>query len=107
VLSFGLGLLVLAGADRTSAIGRWTVPGAGWIAAMSYSLYLSHKLALHAVQVGIVLPWQLHGLRAFACYAVGVLLLGGALHYLIERPFLQWRDRRKVAPFSQAAGAAV
>ncbi|MET0332321.1 MAG: acyltransferase, partial [Dyella sp.] len=44
VLSFGLGLLVLAGADRTSAIGRWTVPGAGWIAAMSYSLYLSHKL---------------------------------------------------------------
>jgi peptidoglycan/LPS O-acetylase OafA/YrhL len=106
LLSFGFGLLVLVGADRASAIGRRTVPGAGWIAAMSYSLYLSHKLAFHAVQVNIVVPWQLHGLRAFACYAAGVLLLGAMLHYLIERPFLHWRDRRKAAPTVTVAPVA-
>lgn len=47
VLSFGFGLLVFAGADRHSLIGRWRVPGAGWLAAVSYTLYLSHKIALH------------------------------------------------------------
>ncbi|EIL98772.1 acyltransferase 3 [Rhodanobacter thiooxydans LCS2] len=47
MLSFGFGLLVFAGADRHSLIGRWRVPGAGWLAAVSYTLYLSHKIALH------------------------------------------------------------
>ena len=30
----------------------------------------------------------------FLTYALATLLLGAALHYLVERPFLRWRDRR-------------
>ncbi|WP_426700968.1 acyltransferase family protein [Rhodanobacter sp. Col0626] len=94
VLSFGFALLVFAGADRRSPIGRWRVPGAGWLAAVSYSLYLSHKIAFHLVQVTFGAALQGHAALAFATYAAAVLLLGAALHYLVERPCLRLRERR-------------
>ena len=94
LLSLGFGLVVFAGADDRSVIGRWRVPGAGWLAAISYSLYLSHKLAFHQVQTKWVQPLALHGVVAFLAYALAVLLLGAALHYAVERPCLRWRDRR-------------
>ncbi len=100
LLSFGFGLLVFAGADRRSLLGRWRVPGAGWIAAISYSLYLSHKIAFHLVQATFGAQLQGHAVVAFASYALAVLLLGAALHYLIERPFLRLRERAKDAPAS-------
>jgi peptidoglycan/LPS O-acetylase OafA/YrhL len=96
LLSFGFGLLVFAGAGRSSFIGRWRVPGAGWIAGISYSLYLSHKLALHFVETTFGASLQSHGAIAFATYALAVLLLGAVLHYAVERPFLRLRDRRRL-----------
>lgn len=106
LLSAGFALLVFAGADRQSVIGRWTVPGAGWIAGISYSLYLSHKLAFHWVQAtfGARLPG--HPVLAFALYAAAVLLLGASLHYSIERPFLRLRDRRRRARMQRDVGQA-
>lgn len=92
VLSWGIALLVFAGAGRRSWLGRRRVPGAGWIAGISYSLYLSHKIALHLVQVAF--GGRLHGPALFALYAVAILALGALLHYLVERPFLRLRDRR-------------
>ena len=84
LLSFGIGGVVFAAADRGNVLGRLRLPGAGWIAAISYSLYLSHKLAFHVVQTKIA-P-LLDGQRAltFMAYAVIVLLVGAALHYGIE-----------------------
>jgi peptidoglycan/LPS O-acetylase OafA/YrhL len=105
VLSLGLGLLVFSGAGSTSWIGRVRVPGAAWLAAISYSLYLSHKLAFHAVQVVSATRLDGLGLLAFACYAGVSLLVGAALYYGVERPFLQLRDRRDVA--RQSASPAV
>lgn len=92
LLSAGLGLLVFAAAGQCSAIGRWRVPGAGWIAGISYSLYLSHKIAYHLVQVA--LGERLHGVAIFLVYAAAALLLGSALHLGVERPFLRLRDLR-------------
>ena len=103
VLSFGLALLVFAAAGRNSVIGRWRLPGAGWIAAISYSLYLSHKIAFHVVQVQFGAELQGRGLPAFAVYAAATLLLGAALYYAIERPFLFWRDRVRSLPSSGSA----
>ena len=96
LLSFGFGLLVFAGADRRSLMGRWRVPGAGWLAAISYSLYLSHKIAFHVVATTFDAALQGHRMIAFVTYAVAALLLGAALHYLVERPFLRLRECRAI-----------
>lgn len=106
VLSFGLGLLVFAGAGRRSLIGRWPVPGMAWLAAISYSLYLSHKIALHLVHVGLAPSLPGSRVLLFLSYALAVLLLGALLHYAVERPFLRWRDRRQGVPAETASPAA-
>jgi peptidoglycan/LPS O-acetylase OafA/YrhL len=98
--------LVLCVASATAWPARWSAPGVGWLARISYSLYLSHKLALHAVATWVVQPWQLHGGLAFVLYAAGVLTLGAVLHYLVEQPFLAWRERldaRRLAAMLPAA----
>lgn len=93
VLSAALALLVFAGAERSSVIGRWRVPGAGWLAATSYSLYLIHKAVFHLVEnhFGELLAGR--GLFAFAVYAMATLLGGALLHYAVEAPCLRLRGR--------------
>lgn len=104
VLSLGLSLLVFAGASRHSLIGRWSVPGAGWLAAVSYSLYLVHKAIFHVVQAqwGDVLAGR--GLVAFCAYGVAALWGAAVLHYTVERPFLRLRER-VLAPGRMRLGA--
>lgn len=93
VLSFGFGLLVVAGSTAQGWTGRLRVPGAGWIAAISYSLYLSHKIAYHLVDVWLMPTLPPIGPLRFVVYALAALSFGALLHYLVERPFLRWRDR--------------
>lgn len=105
VLSLSFGLLVFAGADRHSAIGRRRIPGAGWFAAVSYSLYLSHKLAMHAVHVWLAALPSMSGIIVFILYVCAILFFGATLHYAVERPFLRWRDRSASTSTSAAATA--
>jgi peptidoglycan/LPS O-acetylase OafA/YrhL len=63
------------------------------LAAGAYSLYLSHKLVYHAAQAGRAAhpatPPQLWLAAALA----GALVLGAALYWGVERPFLRLRER--------------
>lgn len=93
LLALALALLVMAAAGNTGWPGRWRIPGAGWIAGISYSLYLSHKLAFHAVHDALPRWPAVHGLIAFAMYALAAAATGALLHYAIERPFLHLRTR--------------
>jgi len=108
LLSFGFGLLVLSATAPRGWLGRWAVPGAGWVAATSYSLYLSHKLAMHAVHEWLAPALPLQGLVLFAVYGVAIALVGAALHYVVERPCLRLRDTLTpaVSPGRQARRAA-
>lgn len=49
LLAASMAVLVAAGTEPGSIIGRAPLPGAGALAAASYSLYLSHKIAYRAV----------------------------------------------------------
>lgn len=98
VLSLGFGLLVVAGSAARGLLGGWRMPGVTWIAAISYSLYLSHKIAFHIVHAFIAPTLGLAGPVLFLVYALATLLIGASLHGLVERPFLRWRDRLARAP---------
>jgi peptidoglycan/LPS O-acetylase OafA/YrhL len=101
ILSLGLALLVFAGAHRTGWLGRRAVPGAAWVAAVSYSLYLVHKPIYHIVQAlyGDVL--SRNGLLAFAGYTAASLFGAALLYYFVERPGLHLRDRLSRTSFTK------
>lgn len=73
VLSLGLALLVLAGTATDSALGRLRVPGAAWLAAISYSVYLTHKAMFHVTQGWLGATLDGRGVLAFAVYGVVAL----------------------------------
>ena len=104
VLSAALGLLVFAGSGRDSVIGRVELPLVGWIAAISYSLYLVHKSIYHVVQTHWGAQLADQGFLAFFAYGAAAVLAGAVLHYAVERPFLQLR--RQWARKSQRAVTA-
>ena len=101
VLSLGLAMLVFAGAQSNSLIGRRAVPGAGWLAAVSFSLYLVHKPIYGLVQAHFGDALEGRGYLAFAAYGIASLLGAAVLHYSVERPGLRLRDglmRRYASP---------
>ncbi|MBB4129677.1 acyltransferase [Xanthomonas sp. 3075] len=105
VLSLGLALLVLAGTASSGVLGGLRVPGAAWLAAISYSLYLTHKAVFHLTHLWFGPALEGQGMRAFAVYGVVAVLGGALLHYAVERPFLQLRDtlvRRGARPSAAA-----
>ena len=95
LLSCGIALVVCVAANRSALLGRYRIPGAQWIAAISYSLYLSHKLVIRAVSVTLAPELAGHRVITFAIYSTAVLLCGAILHYGVERPFLALRVRRE------------
>lgn len=107
VLSLGLALLVLAGTATSGVLGGLRVPGAAWLAGISYSLYLTHKAVFHLTQEWFGPALEGRGVLAFAVYGVLALLGGALLHYAVERPFLQLRTkmvRRSARPLAAADG---
>lgn len=93
VLSFGLALLVFAGAQADSWIGRRAFPGAAWLAAVSYSLYLVHKPVFKLVETHLGAALDGHGYVAFVVYGTASLIAAAILYYAVERPALQLRRR--------------
>jgi peptidoglycan/LPS O-acetylase OafA/YrhL len=103
LLSISMAALVVAGASADSVIGRRAIPGASLLAAASYSLYLSHKMAYHwvAAHAGAVVGAFMAPVAILAALAVGAVLYG-----LVERPFLRLRDRLN-KPFTGSPAATV
>jgi peptidoglycan/LPS O-acetylase OafA/YrhL len=96
LLGCSAALLVIAGSDNHSIVRRCAVPGARALATAAYSLYLTHKMMFHVVQMSALRwPWLQH-------VALGVALLvalaaGTVLYWSVERPFLKLRERLAVA----------
>lgn len=103
VLSIGLALLVAAAAAPSGVLAKVRVPGAAWMAAVSYSLYLSHKAVLSLAFKHLPSALTQHGIFTFACCLLAALCVAAILHYLVERPFLRLRDRKASSSLAPAA----
>jgi peptidoglycan/LPS O-acetylase OafA/YrhL len=65
-----------------------------WLGGLSYSLYLWQEPFLNHYAQSDVNTFPLNVILAFTCAL--------ASFYLVETPFLQWRDRRKAARAAKA-----
>jgi peptidoglycan/LPS O-acetylase OafA/YrhL len=93
VLSLGLALLVFAGAQSHGLLGGRAIPGAAWIAAISYSLYLVHKPVYGLVQAHWGDALASRGIGAWLAYGAASLAAAALLYYAVERPSLRLRQR--------------
>lgn len=93
LIAASMALIVAACVSPRSVLDRWRVPGAGLVATITFSLYLSHKLTWH--WVGTAWPGLARqgGVGAFAVYGLSAGLVGALLYFLVERPFLRLRER--------------
>ena len=86
--------MVLAALAPRGLMARVNLPGANALARWSYALYLTHKPIAYA----LVKPLVALGLARASGWTAAIIaaacLLGGWLLYrLVERPFLDLRDR--------------
>lgn len=96
LISLGFGLLVVAALAPHAFfwLARVKVPGAAWVAALAYTLYLTHKQMIHLATT-LVEPVEDVAHMAQTAALATALSLGAAcaLHYGVERQFLKLRDR--------------
>jgi len=88
LVAVSFGCLLVAASER-----GWRMPGAAFIAAIAFSLYLTHKAVFHVLraQCGDALA----GSNMLACgvYMAAALVVAIVLYLAVERPFLHLRDR--------------
>jgi len=92
LLSASVALIVAAASTGRGIVGKYRVPGGQALATAAYSLYLTHKMAYHAVQAWIAPALGATGYAALALAIVVALLMGVILYWAVERPFLILRD---------------
>jgi peptidoglycan/LPS O-acetylase OafA/YrhL len=107
LLSASIALVVAAASTDRALIGRYRVPGAAALATGAYSLYLSQKIAYHAVAARLAPSTGLHGYPLLAAAFAAALALGALLYWGVERPFLKLRDRLEGPSRSSIAAADV
>lgn len=96
--SLALILVALAGpATVKRGWSGWSIPGAAPVAAMAFSLYLTHKLVFHWVRALMGGLLEGNGVLAFIAYMGAALAVGGLLYVLVERPGQRWRERFQVS----------
>ncbi|PHV11206.1 acyltransferase [Chitinimonas sp. BJB300] len=93
LLAAGLAFLVAAADSEQSLLGRLCLPGIAPVAAMAFSLYLSHKMVWAVARQHLAPALQGQGVLALVVYAALALLGGATLYWLLERPSLRWRAR--------------
>ncbi|MDB5692289.1 MAG: Acyltransferase [Alphaproteobacteria bacterium] len=106
LLSASIALVVAAASTDRALIGRYRIPGAAALATGAYSLYLSQKIAYHAVGAGFAPLLGATGYSRLALAFAAALAFGAALYWAVERPFLTLRDRLEGPSRSSIAVAA-
>jgi peptidoglycan/LPS O-acetylase OafA/YrhL len=92
VFALAFGLLVTNAISPNSLMYRTDSRLVGWVATLSYSAYLCHKITIHVTQTTLG-GWGLpkDGISMFTACVVSTVVFSFAMHMLIERPALKLR----------------
>src|SRR5436853_6644130 len=94
LIAFGMAALVVRGASPRLPFRRIEVPGAAFFASIAYSVYLSHKLVIHAaIQFCSNHNIALTSVPALLLVDLSIYAAGLILFLSIERPLHQLRHR--------------
>lgn len=93
-IAFGMAALLVCSVSPRLPCSRIEVPGAALLASIAYSVYLSHKLVIHAVlQLCTRLSLVPASGLAIVLVELSIYACGAILFFSVERPFLQLRNR--------------
>ena len=105
-LNASFALMLAWALSSESALSRIRIPGAKSVAILSYSIYLTHTLALRAtVALARRVGFQMDSVTGYVIAAAVILVFAGPLYWCVERPALQLRDRLRRVQASQPAPA--
>jgi peptidoglycan/LPS O-acetylase OafA/YrhL len=99
LLACGLGFIVASSLSSNGILNRYRIPGARLLATLAFSLYLTHKAIIHLDQTYLRSLTSARDLKAITVYLLTCFAAAGALHLLVERPFMLLRnliERRSV-----------
>jgi peptidoglycan/LPS O-acetylase OafA/YrhL len=100
LVGFGFGFLLLAAMSPEFWLAEWKVPGAATVAALAFTLYLTHKQMIH-LAAGIVGTYMDQKVATVVLATILSAVAATAIHYLIEKPFLTLRDRALRKPVNK------
>jgi peptidoglycan/LPS O-acetylase OafA/YrhL len=94
LIAFGMATLLVCALSPRLPFRRIEIPGAAFLATIAYSVYLTHKLVIHAM----LELCSAHNIAAQSLFVIllvqALVYVGGAILFLaVERPFLQLRHR--------------
>ena len=92
LLALGLGLITASSVSRNGLLARVRVPGAESVAALAFSLYLTHKSVGHLIMQRFPKVTSAKGPASWLLYAGACFMAAWVLHAGVERPFLRLRD---------------
>jgi peptidoglycan/LPS O-acetylase OafA/YrhL len=94
LIAFGMAAFLVCGVSPRLPFRRIEVPGAAFFASIAYSVYLSHKLIIHAaIRFCSNHNIALTSVSAILLVELLIYAAGLILFLSIERPFLQLRHR--------------
>jgi peptidoglycan/LPS O-acetylase OafA/YrhL len=82
MLNLSFAFFTAAALSKKGVLSRLKIPGTQYVALISYSIYLTHSLAIDLTRGTNVLV-----------AAIAILAVAIALHYAVERPSMALRDR--------------
>ncbi len=94
LVDFGYGLMVLSAISPPGILYKFKSKATANIAMLSYGAYLIHKIVIHVTQEQLSkLHMEKDSNFMFLTCIITTLSVAWILNKLIEKPFLQWRDK--------------
>jgi peptidoglycan/LPS O-acetylase OafA/YrhL len=91
LVAIGYALVLLAAISPNCFLYRWKSKTTSFIAAISYSTYLTHKGIIHLTRSN--LPNVFNSTTVFLFSVITCTIAAYLLHVSIEKTFLKWRNK--------------